>query len=387
MTLLDERPLTTSTGPTARGLLRRNRAAIGLVLTLLAALGLLAVITGGGRSGELDPDAYDPTGAHALATLLRDRGVTVQRTTDVPSTEAAATDRTTVFVPLPQLLSDEELGALSALPGNLVVADAGPQVLAGLQRDLQVTGTSSVAALVPGCAVAVARNAGKAQLGGFSYQPGTPGTVGCYATSDGPTLLSVPDANLMLVGSSELFTNGHLATQGDAALAVGLLGQSSRLLWLVPATDRQVLGTRPVTSPDDLLPDWVTSARTQLFVAMGVLALWRARRLGRVVPEPLPVVVRAAETAEGRGRLYRAAGARGTAAEALRGGTRDRLSLKVGAGRNPEPPALCALVAARTGRAAAEVEVLLYGPSPADDATLVRLADDLDALIREVAGS
>jgi hypothetical protein len=44
-------------------------------------------------------------------------------------------------------------------------------------------------------------------------------------------------------------------------------------------------------------------------------------------------------------------------------------------------------VAARTGRPATEVEALLYGPSPADDAALVRLADDLDALIREVAGS
>lgn len=387
MTLLAERPAGTSTGPTARRVLRRNRAAIALVVTLLAVLGLLAAVTGGGRTGELDPAAYDPTGAHALATLLRDRGVDVRRTADLPSTEGAATDRTTVFVPLPELLSDEELTAVSSLPGNLVVADAGPRTLAGLHRDLRVTGTPGVTARDPHCTLPVASNAGRVELGGLSYEPGADGTVGCYGSSDGPTLLAVPDALLVLVGSSDLFTNGHLARQGNAALAIGLLGQTHTVIWLMPAADRAALGTRPIASPDALLPDWVKSARLQLFLVVGVLALWRARRLGRVVPEPLPVVVRAAETAEGRGRLYRTAGSRDTAAEVLRGGARDRLRPRVGAGRNPEPGTLCVLVAGRTGRPAVEVEALLYGPSPAGDAALVRLADDLDTLIREVAGS
>jgi len=291
VTLLAERSVSTSTGPTARGLLRRNRAAIALVGTLLAVLGLLAAVTGGGRTGQLDPAAYDPTGAHALATLLRDRGVAVQRTTDLPSTEVAATDRTTVFVPLPELLSDEELTAVSSLPGNLVVAAAGPRTLAGLHRAVQVTGTPGVAARDPHCTLPVASNAGRAELGGLSYEPGGDGTVGCYATSDGPTLLAVPDAQLVLVGSSDLFTNGHLAKQGNAALAIGLLGQTDTVIWLMPAADRAALGTRPVASPDDLLPDWVKSARLQLIGSLGVLALWRARRLGRVVPEPLPVTL------------------------------------------------------------------------------------------------
>ncbi len=63
----------------------------------------------------------------------------------------------------------------------------------------------------------------------------------------------------------------------------------------------------------------------QLAVAVVLLALWRARRLGPVVPESLPVVVRAAEATEGRGRMYRRAGARDRAAGRLRAATRTRI--------------------------------------------------------------
>ena len=85
-------------------------------------------------------------------------------------------------------------------------------------------------------------------------------------------------------------------------------------------------------------------------MAVVVLALWRARRLGRVVEEPLPVVVRAAETVEGRGRLYRAAGARDRAAEALRRGARDRLVPRLGLPAGADREALVGTVAVRTGR-------------------------------------
>ena len=119
----------TVTGPTARSVWRGNRAALAVACLLVAALTLLAVVAGTGKAGALDPDAYDPAGAHALAQLLRDRGVTVTRTDDLPSTSAAAGDATTVFVPLPQLLSDDEIAALPGLPGRLVVAGAGPRTL------------------------------------------------------------------------------------------------------------------------------------------------------------------------------------------------------------------------------------------------------------------
>jgi glycosyltransferase A (GT-A) superfamily protein (DUF2064 family) len=109
------------------------------------------------------------------------------------------------------------------------------------------------------------------------------------------------------------------------------------------------------------------------------------------VEEPLPVVVRAAEAVEGRSRLYRAAGARGTAAESLRTATRDRVTRRVGLPVTADRPAVVEVVAARSGSDAAEVDALLYGGPPADDPALVRLAGDLrtleSTLTREAAGS
>ena len=125
-------------------------------------------------------------------------------------------------------------------------------------------------------------------------------------------------------------------------------------------------------------------------MAVAILALWRARRLGPVVTEPLPVVVRASEAVEGRSRLYRAARARGTAAEALRAGTRDRVVRRLGLATDSGRAAVVDAVTARTGRDPAELDALLYGAAPGDDAALVRLAGDLSALeqslTREVAG-
>lgn len=379
--------MTSTTGATPRTALKRNRSLLLLAAALLLALGLLVIVTGGGRTGTLDPDAYDPAGAHALSVLLEDRGVQVARTGDLPQTVAAASSATTVFVPLPQELSDEELAIVANLPGRVVIGSAGPRTLSLLQAPAEVATETGRKVLAPSCSLGVATNAGKAELGGFGYATSAPGSTGCYDADGQPTLLSLNTGDLVLVGSTELFTNARLAKQGNAALAVGLLGQREAVVWLVPDPTRAALGDRPVAKPDDLLPDWVRSGRLQLFVVIGVLALWRGRRLGRVVAEPLPVIVRAAETTEGRGRLYRASGARGTAAEALRAATREGLARRLGAEAGRDAEVLLDLVGNRTGRAGEDVRLLLYGPAPDTDAALVRLADDLDTLTREVAGS
>jgi hypothetical protein len=358
--------------------LRRNRLGLllggGLVLTLL----LLALVVGGHQRGALDPDGYDPAGAHALSVLLQDRGVRVERTTDVPSTLAAAPGAT-VFVPEPQLLSEEELRALAHPPGDLVVAMAGPRTLELLGQPAELADVADEKDRDPGCRLPAAVNAGRALSGGPTYRTQDPQAQSCY----GDSIVTVPARRLTLLGDPTLLTNERLDRQGNAALAIGLLGTANRLVWLMPAPDRAAFGSAPVSTPDQLLPEWVRSARRGLFLAAAVLVLWRVRRLGRVVLEQLPVVVRAAETVEGHGRLYHAAGARGTAAGALRRGALRTLARLSHGGEPPTPEALTALVAERAGRDGASVHHLLYGPAPADDAALVRLADELDALTRD----
>ena len=100
--------------------------------------------------------------------------------------------------------------------------------------------------------------------------------------------------------------------------------------------------------------------------------------------EPVPVVVRAAETVEGRGRLYRAHRAREQAADNLRSAAVSRIATWVGGASTMTPRRLVDAVSARVGQDSGEVERLLYGPVPEDDRALVRLADDIDALERRV---
>jgi len=131
----------------------------------------------------------------------------------------------------------------------------------------------------------------------------------------------------------------------------------------------------------------------QLVIAVGVIAIWRGRRMGRLVVEALPVVVRQAETVAGRARLYRRARSFDTAAEALRSGTRDRLARRLGFSAGVSHDALVDAITARlhdagSGRRdAGRVNALLYGPTPADDHALVELAQQLTALEQEVVRS
>ena len=95
-------------------------------------------------------------------------------------------------------------------------------------------------------------------------------------------------------------------------------------------------------------------------------------------------MVRACETVEGHGRLYRSRRARDRAAAALRGAALGRITVRLGLPRSASPEVTCQELASRTGRGADEIRAILFGPVPGDDAALVRLATDLDALEGQV---
>jgi hypothetical protein len=322
-----------------------------------------------------------------VVALLRDGGVPVRRVETVDAVRPGPD--TTVLVPVPQLLAPHELGRLASMPGRLVVIGAEGMELSAMGAAAVAGPPVDVEGRRAACDLPAAVRAGEVDLGGTTYRPtGAADAVGCYASSGRATLLQLPDQQLTLLGAGDLLMNDRLDRRGNAALALGLLGAGSDVQWLLPRPGGQdVEGGGSLT---DLIPRGLTLAVVQLLVAAGVLALWRARRLGPVVAEPLPVVVRAAEAVEGRSRLYRAARARGTAAEALRAGTRDRVVRRLGLAVDSGRAAVVEAAGRRTGRDPAAVDALLYGAAPGDDAALVRLADDLSALehtlTREVAG-
>jgi hypothetical protein len=374
-----EQPPSTATSETVRGVGRRWRGPALLVLALVLAATLLGLLSAAGPSGRLDPDSFAPGGSRAVAEILRERGVPVRRLDTVEAVAEASGPEVTVVLGVPQALAQAELEQLGALDGGLVVVGAQDEDLDALGLPAKVRGLVQVDRRRPACELEVATRAGEVDLGGLSYETTKEASTGCYAASGDATLLRLPERGATLLGDGALLTNDRLDERGNAALALGLLGErEGGVVWLVPRPGRVVPEGEPTLG--ELIPDGLLLGALQLLVAAGVLALWRARRLGRVVEEPIPVVVRAAEAVEGRSRLYRAAGARGSAGEAVRVATRERLVRRVGLASGADRHSLVTVVAERTGRAPSAVDVLLYGGAPADDAALVRLVADLRTL-------
>jgi hypothetical protein len=282
-----------------------------------------------------------------------------------------------VLVPFREAVSGDTLNQLLTSGADVVLVDPGSVAAAQLTQ----AGSLADRTRAPGCDLPAAQLAGTVRLGGHRYTS-LNSAVSCY---DG-ALLALPagtvagGGRLTVVGSSDFLTNDRLDQQGNAALAIGLLDHQPALTWYAA---KRASGGSSLT---DLLPKAVPWALLQIGVAVVVVAFWRGRRLGPVVTEPLPVVVRAAETVLGRARLYAAARARSTAAEALRAGSRARLAALVHLDSAARPEALIEAVAAHSGIEPATVAATLYAGAGtpeygADtDAAIVRLADELDIL-------
>ena len=368
----------TATGPTARSVGRSARGPVLIALGVAAVAVLVSLVATTERSGQLDPRAYDPDGAHALAVLLGSRGAAVTVITTVEQVHPGST----VVVPFPDLLTTAELRRLA--PSPLLVVSADNAALQALGDPVEAQGGSLDELREPACDLPAATRAGRVRLGGPGYAViGAAASTGCYASGGRAGLLVLPTRQHLLLGSGTLLTNDALDDQGDASLALGLLADRPSIQWLLPRIDRAGAASDRRTLRQ-LLPRGLKDGLLELAAAVVLLALWRARRLGRVVVEPLPVVVRAAESVEGRSRLYRAARARDRAADALRGAARDRAVRRLALGGSATRGGLLEAAAARTGAHPAELDHLLYGPAPGDDAALVRLADDLRTFTRSL---
>jgi hypothetical protein len=340
-------------------------------------------------TGYLDPASTGPSGAHALADLLAARGTVVTRVTTPAAAEAALAKMRhpaggTLVITRPGLLTARQLAGLARAPGGRVLVQPDRAALAALAPGVTAGRSQAAGPVQPGCALPAARLAGDADMGGLSMHASAPGAQRCYPRRGLPTLVAYRRNGRMItvLGTGEPLTNAALARLGNAALALNLLA-ARRVVWLVTAPGAAPTGSKPLTSLIPLPADLVA---LQLCIAVLVVAAWRGRRLGPLVAEPLPVVVRASETVEGHAGLYRAARARGRATAELRAAMLRRTAPVLGMSPDAPTDVLARALAARSpgGAGTAAVEAVLFGPAPADDAGLVVLADRLDALEREV---
>jgi hypothetical protein len=386
-----------SPGPhPARAVARRWRGPLAVIAAIIVGGTIVALLQpSAGTSGYLDPGDARSYGARALATLLAERGTAVTRVTTVAAaSDAAQAAQAThaaapaaLLVTSPELLTVGQLRSLARIPGDRVIVGPDPAVLAALAP--RVTAVRGIPAqpLAPACGLPAARLAGPADMGGLAMTTTAPGAQRCYPAGGYPSLIQyrAGGRHIIVLGADDALANAGLARLGNAALMLNLLGGHGRIVWLVPSPLPPASGAAGGQEPFTSVVPWAAYlVAIQLIIAAALAAVWRGRRLGPVVAERLPVVVRAAETVEGHGRLYQARRSRDRAAAALREAARGRILRSLGRPGNPDTTAVAAMLAARTGRSPDEVTALLAGPPPADDAALVTLADGLDALEREV---
>lgn len=356
----------------------RRRRSIAVVVGVVLVLVALAVAERDSATygGALDPRNPDGDGARAVARVLDAHGVEVRvvRGQQALLAEPVHGD-TGVVVTNTAALGPSTLRRLRAHArgaGSLVlVGDPGwVSVSPGLGRTSLSAGRHAA-----GCGEPLVRRLVLQTHGGTGWT-----ASGCFR--DGTASALVHRGRMWLLASPTSISNRHVLEADNAALALRLLGQQDRLLWYVadPA-DLAVGEGLPVSR---LLPSWLGPAALLVACAVLALMLWRGRRLGPVVREPLPAVVRAAESTYARGRLYRRTGDGTHAGTILVQATRRRLATALGVPRSAPPEALDRAVAARTGRNPDEVRRLLSTPDALSDAGLAELGRTLTALENEV---
>lgn len=388
-----------------RSAVRRHAVLIVVIAALL--IGVIVIViarsSGGASRDPLSATNPGPEGSMAVVQVLEQHGVRVIPTDSLEATRTAlagvdTTDATVLVYDPESFMTSAQRGAMLSLGADVVAVEPDLLALPDLAPGVGLTGelTGSFSA---DCSVDAVRKAGTVSATGVGYritaskdgidtaEGAARDAVTCLTKKGASGLVQLPRGGqaLTLLGLGSALQNGTIATKGDAALALNLLGAHHTLIWYISSYADLQQGPTPTLA--ELTPGWVTPLIALLLLAGIAAASWRGRRFGPIVVENLPVVVRASETMEGRARLYSRAKARLHALDALRIGTVDRLARAVGLPRTATVDEVINAVAALTGRDRAAVAALLLDAIPAGDSELVRLSDELLTLETEIAAT
>jgi hypothetical protein len=370
-----------------------------LVLLVGSALAVTLLTRGPqGNTDALDPANPGFTGAQGLTHVLRNHGV---RVTIVRSQrellDQSIDSGTTVAITDTNTLSGRTAHtalAHVASAASVVLLDPDPVVTKGMDLPVgsHLTDLTEVAAGCRGTDVGEAYLLDHADRAYLPMAGGT-ATTTCFPdktdkTNRSGAMVSLPAAAgrppVVLLGDESLITNGAILNSDNAAIALHLFGHTDRLVWYVPS---QADITAADSTSRSITPSWFQPGLALGTSAVVLLCLWRGRRLGRLVTEPLPVVVRAVETTESRGRMYRKSRDRSRTLAVLQQATRRRLASYLGLSVSTPVSNLAAASAAVSGRNYQDVLYLLDSPAAHDDASLLELANTLSALEKEVRGT
>ena len=360
----------------------RGRNAITWML-----IGLVLVVTGVGgwliqsaavqaQKNALDPQLRGPTGTRALTEILQNNGLQLVVTrSHLDAARALQQGPATLVLPDAPALSDQAIQDLTAEANDVVLVQPRERTLRLLLPGAESAGFGSFDPVEPDCSLPEAQRSGAIAPG--EVFTAAPGMQTCYPSGDSWGLIvSDGDQRISAIDGTVSLTNQHLAQDGNAALAINLMGRNPTVVWYIPSLADSDLDYTPPTL-GELTPPWLTPVILILIGAAMAAAVWRGRRFGPLVAERLPVTVRASETTEGRGRLYANGADRTYALDQLRQGTLTRLSILLGLGTSARADEVVASVAARTGRHRDHLKAVLMDALVHTDQDLVSMRDQL----------
>lgn len=388
-----------SAGATARARLRRS---IPLLIgaLVLAVVIILNLLPGEDEDGApLSPGNPAPAGARAVAQVLEAQGIDVVRVHSYEDAlDALDSAGATLFLNDDgQYLSASQVEELMDSSARAVLAAPGERQLSTLSGDFGVVGPvpldigGDAPALAADCPDADATAAVSVPATGILYS----GDVECFpATIDDTTAedttgglyVTDEDGSVAILGAPSILSNESIDEAGNAALALRILGSSPTLVWYEP-TGADVVSTGEGVDPMTLLPGWVNALLVWLLACAVLAMVWRGRRLGPLATEPLPVVVRAAETAEGRARLYQDSGSVAHAAANLRAAGLARMARRLRVDRSASPVEVLEAAARHTGRPRSDLERQFLERTPTTNRELVLWAQDILDLEKEITSS
>lgn len=375
--------------PTVARVARRSLfwvAITGILLLFALILGAVASSTEPGTAMSATNPA--PTGAKALAEVLRAQGVTVTVTDTLDETLdaiAEPSETTLFYYDGDVLLSAEQEAQLFGLTSTMIVLDPSANALELISPDIAQAGYVG-GTLSAGCDLDAAQAAQQITALGSGYRLLNENSEvsTCFSSGGVYSLLQTTNdgTTYTVLGATDALTNGTIVTAGNAALGLQLLGGNDQLVWYLPtAADFEA----ETASMSDVTPDWVIPVAASAFLIALAAMFWRGRRLGPLVVENLPVTVRASETMRGRARLYEKANARLHTLDSLRIGTIARIASSCGLPVLATVDQVVLAAAAASGRDQHEVRGLLVEGVPITDHALVQLSDELLRLEQKIA--